>query len=426
MRFIFIWGGQIMKALALTIAGLCLSACTTFEPPFQSASVHYNRVVADTNNELIFLNIIRAKDREPMYFTAVSQMRGSLTLSGTSALSAEYPESGAVVTDTFDSDGAITAMSKQATASVRKLSPSISATIATNPSFDYQVLDTQEFYNGILTSISPSTLASYLRQGWRDDLLTALVVEKVEFSEFQEGTNTLGKPFATLINSPSNKSGANFGEFIRCFETQPNSLLPVERKLFNLADIEKPSLSQLPDLKKAGYSIDEKNNVVYSVSRPDGLRVSPRDSLHPSCVSFLSHLEFTEPQAERALRRDEKSTEKVGSESVSGTGFLVRNNLAITYTLRSTQSIIYFLGEYLREESEAYTLSTGPIFEALTEKPSSTFSKTELNGKTYWIATAQERSGSNTLSTMAFLNQMINLQKSADERPATAIVQSVR
>jgi hypothetical protein len=233
-------GGINMKRILIAIAILGLTACTTFEPPFQSASVHYNRVIADTNNELILLNVIRAKEREPMYFTAVSQMRGSLTLSGTTGLSADFPEDGFTSVKSFEDSESIASrtigkLTETAANSSRTIKPSVSATIATNPSFDYQVLDTQKFYNGIMASIPPSLLASYLRQGWRDTLLMALTVEKVEFYKVSdEGDTAPDTLIATVQNDPIGMPKQDFGYFLRCFKTAPISPpLQSERSLIS-------------------------------------------------------------------------------------------------------------------------------------------------------------------------------------------------
>jgi hypothetical protein len=445
-------GGINMKRILIAIAILGLTACTTFEPPFQSASVHYNRVIADTNNELILLNVIRAKEREPMYFTAVSQMRGSLTLSGTTGLSADFPEDGFTSVKSFEDSESIASrtigkLTETAANSSRTIKPSVSATIATNPSFDYQVLDTQKFYNGIMASIPPSLLASYLRQGWRDTLLMALTVEKVEFYKVSdEGDTAPDTLIATVQNDPIGMPKQDFGYFLRCFKTAPISPPPAKRTVFNLSQIKNPSLHGLFDLKKNGYSIDENGDIAYSVNRADSLEVTLRtDRPRKDCDSFLTNLSeekntgfdlaktLNDNETISATAQDKRWESQRNSDTDQSTS--VRNGIAITYTLRSTQSVLYFLGEYLREKEHngaAYTLggddnSKGEeVFEVLKDKPTSVFSQTELNGTPYWIESAKSGSKNNTLSSMAFINQMINLQKSADERPTTETVRSVR
>ena len=501
-----------MKRALIALAGLSLTACTTFEPPFQSASVHYNRVIADTNNELILLNIVRASHKEPMYFTGISQMHGSISLSGKTEISASLPQDAFEVERAFADATSIasgTASSKKETSTdaVRTLSPSLSATITTNPSFDYQVFDTQKFYNGILTSIPRSTLALYLRQGWREDLLTALTVEKVEFYLVgPDPQDSEAELIGSLLNEADNP---DFQTFLDCFETQPASGSVAKAVLFNIKELQTPSASDLPDFTKSGYSISEDGDISFSVTAPETLKIAPVKTRAnktatdgswdkamrrtESCLNLIS--EHTEPAftlEENQLRYNiDKNTFDVlldaddftsdsskdetratcvwKNENFKGRELSTArecprepdkkasSRLAIGYTVRSTQSVMYFLGEYTRKGTGSdakntcfHTDENGTgkkpnwkgnrycidhkgtaefVFELRENEPKNSdqvFAETRLHGETYWIASADSKTKNNTLTTISFLNQMINLQKSADQKPTTTTVRTIQ
>ena len=78
------WGDDEMKiqlaAPLLSVALLCAAvAACSFDEGIAERAVKYSKTVEEANNSLLLLNILRARDRRPMHFTAISQVRGSLT-----------------------------------------------------------------------------------------------------------------------------------------------------------------------------------------------------------------------------------------------------------------------------------------------------------------------------------------------------------
>ncbi len=70
----------VPRSAALIAMLLSTGGCVSMRPTMTSFSVDYNRVVADTRNQMILLNIVRSAYREPTYYTAFSQIEGSLSL----------------------------------------------------------------------------------------------------------------------------------------------------------------------------------------------------------------------------------------------------------------------------------------------------------------------------------------------------------
>lgn len=132
------------------------SSCTIVDE-FADRAVEYNQQVADAQNRQVLLNILRAAHRQPMQFTELSTIAGGSTATG--ALSLSVP---------FGGD-----------ASAYSASPSIS--LEGRQDFTLVNLNTQEFYNGILTPVSPKTLAHYLSEGWPAEIVLTLLVSSVDF-----------------------------------------------------------------------------------------------------------------------------------------------------------------------------------------------------------------------------------------------------
>ena len=76
----------------LSAALLCatLAACS-FDQRIADHAVKYNKTVEEANNSLLLLNILRARDRRPMHFTAISQVRGSLSQSSSGSIGLTIP-----------------------------------------------------------------------------------------------------------------------------------------------------------------------------------------------------------------------------------------------------------------------------------------------------------------------------------------------
>ena len=123
-------------------------------------SVDYNRVVADTRNRMILLNIVRAAYREPTYYTTFSQIEGSLSM--------QASVSGSIA--------------NLAGGDATAFSPTVSGSITNAPTFTIVPLNSDEFAKGMLQPIDPETIQLFLSQGWPPEFLAPLLVQKVECS----------------------------------------------------------------------------------------------------------------------------------------------------------------------------------------------------------------------------------------------------
>ncbi len=138
------WAGLLLLALA---------GCALGQPIAQQA-VDYNHAVETAANSLLVTNILRARDEQPLHFTAMPQIRGSLSV-GLGQPGVGLPIAG----------------------SQQGLSLGLSG--ANSPSFDVSALDTQDFIRGLLDPLELGVLRYYFDRGYPDPMLLMLLFSAV-------------------------------------------------------------------------------------------------------------------------------------------------------------------------------------------------------------------------------------------------------
>jgi hypothetical protein len=122
-------------------------------------SVNYNLAVENARNEMLLLNVLRARERRAMVFTGLTRITGSLRNEGHVGVSGTVGQG----------------MPNNA-----QLGPSFDASDA--PTFDVAVLDSQEFTRGIMTPLSFPLVEYFWDQGYPREILLYLGVERIEVS----------------------------------------------------------------------------------------------------------------------------------------------------------------------------------------------------------------------------------------------------
>jgi hypothetical protein len=69
-------GPRIAPVALLTL--IAMGGCS-LSPLITKASLDYNSTIEDTTNTSLVVNVLRAKDAAPIYFSDISQVRGSLS-----------------------------------------------------------------------------------------------------------------------------------------------------------------------------------------------------------------------------------------------------------------------------------------------------------------------------------------------------------
>jgi hypothetical protein len=171
------------------MAALWLAACTeVVDLTTESRYAQYNRTTDWAKNEAILLNIIRASENQPLNFLVYQAYTGTATASATAA------------SPGFIIGPARTASQKQFTFSNSTLSVSGSGT----GSISVQNLDTQDFYNALLSPVDFTNLYAFQRQGYPRELLFRLFTDYVSLKPPQS-TDPQGRGAYIVYNEPGDK-----------------------------------------------------------------------------------------------------------------------------------------------------------------------------------------------------------------------------
>ncbi len=399
-----------LAARLLSAALLCaaLAACS-FDERIADHAVDYNKTVEEARNSLLLLNILRARDRGPMTFTAISQVRGSFTLSSSGSIGLTIP---------FGGDAS----------STFPLSPSLSLSQSASPSFDVAILNSKEFMSGILSPIEKSTLKFYLNQRWPTEVLLYLFIHKVDRA----------KPEPTLVNAPDPKYSVEFEKFQKWIEEIGGEIRFVTSKTGRpigpkLMLDEKSGLKQLVEAEKAELEL-----VGIPKDKPTHYRLCKIETSLVLCIGKC--------QKQDTIQEDcEKENKTGGTQKSAASGmdpvdtddkasFVKDGKITASAHLRSVQGILYYLGEVLRYQKysgKKIKIDGGEtvLFDLTINKeedvdPDQPIISVDYNNKTWYVPT-KDKKGGRTKTVLALVLQLLGLHKESKELPTTTAVETV-
>jgi len=154
-------------------------------------AVDYNREAEQAQEQVLLLNIVRASLRRPMQFTSLQSITGSANVNGSvTAGGLNTHQTPYISHFPFGTGGPATLAqsTNSAISSIAAGNASGSASMGGTATFTVPVLDTQEFYQGLLAPIPLQVIDYYLQQGYPPQLLTALFVQKIEVTRLDDGS----------------------------------------------------------------------------------------------------------------------------------------------------------------------------------------------------------------------------------------------
>ena len=148
-------GRTALRVAVLSLLSASLAGCVAFG----DITPHVNEIdqsVGSSLNQAILLNIIRASRNEPLYFTSISQVSGS----GNADLKTGLPNIvvGATAPSTLTFTNA--------------------ADNSESTNFQVGVLNSSDFYRGLLTPIDLAEANLLIHQGFSREMVFAVLVEK--------------------------------------------------------------------------------------------------------------------------------------------------------------------------------------------------------------------------------------------------------
>lgn len=415
---------------AIGVAALfALSGCA-FQSQLERIAVDQNQVVASAADSLTLLNILRAKKFRPVHFTSISRISGNVDL---------------------DASGSVGAGITVAGGNNANVAPGARVGISTRPSFDMTVHDSQSFQRGIMQPISPDIINYYLHTGWRSDLLTYLLVERIDFVTDKDVTIgdrlfKRGESIETLQNDPSNAALAKqFHDFVACYTLSASQRPGDTMHLAELAKLKPLSLGELalldgskfdlgsgPDAKTAASSPDDRSWVVRRTSGGEavGLVRSTSNACQASGLTLVDGNSLqgrSEPVASSIYPRKTRTFE------VAIAGRAMPVTTAIDITFRSVDGVIYFLGEYLRGSDDtrvSYHIMTPngdvellePLLLVRPGAGGAHDLSAQLEGESFHIPASPP---SRSFQVIALIEQLFNLHKSGSGAPLSTAVRVV-
>lgn len=167
---------------AVLAASFALSGCGT-DVHVADELTTFNEAQQKGTAQLILLNILRARERQPLAYSHFDVLRGGISASGTAGLAVPFGAGAAAFTNSLATGIGVT--------------PGISQ--------DVKPQDDQDFYRGILTPLSAETWALYQDQDWDPDLLFHLFVEDIKLT--QDDFDTVVHATADLCREHAGVSG---------------------------------------------------------------------------------------------------------------------------------------------------------------------------------------------------------------------------
>jgi hypothetical protein len=167
-------GFALLRLLApFVVLGLC--GCAVVDQ-FAGRAVQYNLQAEEAQEQALLLNIVRASLRRPMQFTSLQSITGTASASGGSTGAGNYlhPYGYPVTSTTL----------------ARSITENLTGNVnfSGGPTFVVPVLDTQEFYQGILNPLPLQAFDYYLQQGFPPELIFDLFVQKIVITRIDNGS----------------------------------------------------------------------------------------------------------------------------------------------------------------------------------------------------------------------------------------------
>jgi hypothetical protein len=405
--------GTVWKVFCVLVALALLPGCS-LSSDIGRHSIAYNGTVEQATNAVLVLNVLRARDRMPLYFTAIGAIHGSLSLSAALGYDLSNVANNAALPALFG---------------------------ATNPSFDIGPLDRQEFARGLIHPIDPGLFRLLSERGLPDQLLIHLLVSRFEDSETgrtvsndprrHNDLDPLARracaaqgmaaqppcdPFQAVVDAMTQGGRLSFNGYTRLIPVGPRLSAGSASAPDILTALREPGMSLRPD--GSGWRL-------YRAVGQVALCLPGKGQGQHTAFALDAEAPQVSPMSQegKPCGADEvvESPTPAGHPATPGT----------SWYLRSVDELLHYLGDVQRREQEgvAYQIDTNdgsPRLFRLTEtEPEHSSMSVDYRGTRWWVA-AYDPSRDMTVSVLSLTNQLLNLQKSAGELPSSGTLRLIR
>jgi hypothetical protein len=360
------------------------------------------------------------------------------------------------------------------------LTPSVGGEIDTGPSFDVSILNDPKFENGITTELSYPIIDNLIAQGFDEELVLRLTINTITFRMAEDNPQFTRRKKDDIIMTIGNPaygddayviaSTAACFDLIRDKKPDPQVIGTLDR--FTHDSSGKVKALELKDLSLLdGKQFDLKgqiglpaNDKAVLIQRP-GQGIVPTLKAKPSPFSEFGPRPKATPPSPRAasanecylpltIHDKENPDPKVGFQLLAadpgvlpssppaapvftaggtiyvpndtdGRPIAVKANIEITF--RPTESVFRFVGQYVQasrdHKDQTYLVRDHPLFVIVDGSSPNSLVSTTYRNQRYSIPDNED--GRRDMQIIAILEQLMNLQKSADAPPQTVPVRVI-
>ena len=171
------------KPLAIFVAIACCAACE-YAPTMQDRTIAYNRAVANSTNQVLLLNVVRASQRLPTYYTRLEGDAASMGLTPNGSLNVPLNNPRSFETDTnLGPTGAVASATTKAVSSLAGIVSGLGLQASESNLMTLQTLDDQKYQNGMMTPVPVKNIQAFQDEGYQRDLLFLMFLGNVQVSK---------------------------------------------------------------------------------------------------------------------------------------------------------------------------------------------------------------------------------------------------
>ncbi len=170
------------KALMLLAVLVGAGACQ-YSPDMLDRTLAYNRAVANSTNQVLLLNVVRASERLPTYYTRLEGDASSLSLTPNGSLSLPLGNAHSFETDVnTGATGALTSGATKSVGSLGGLAGVLGLQSSESNLLTLQTLDDQKYQNGMMTAVPLKNIQAFQDEGYQRDLLFMMFFSSIAIS----------------------------------------------------------------------------------------------------------------------------------------------------------------------------------------------------------------------------------------------------
>jgi hypothetical protein len=380
-------GRNICRGGSRIFPMLLLAGCS-LAPVIAENTLDYNTAVETVTNGVLVSNILRARDGAPLYFSDLSQIRGAVQLSLQAQTTLPY--------------GPVFPGAAGASAQGGPLA------VSSQPGFDVAPLNTKKFAEGMLEGIDVKVFAYFIQRHVDPKVFLNLVVSRVELYRKSE------KNLVGTCTTDIGKTGTSCVAELIASWTANRGFAPKIGELSEDNDVGPPIPADL---------FAKQNNIVASLVRTDAANIDVRKSggdyrLSKSSVKYALCVAAGPRRGYIAVGLASPGATKDPikppvPKSNGNCGGSLPDDRYVIY-IRSVEAVFYYLGGLLNTERP-------PIpFHIYDHPVEAARFHTDYRGRSYFVR--EGATGDPTITILAILNDLLNLNRDAEEIPSTKTV----